>query len=120
MTRRMVHEPSYVSGTYANEDAGLCVGWVNHGGSLYDRMPLWNERRDVCLIFSGEGFVGVDEALQGRGAFESPGATHLMALYEAMGLGFIEKLSGWFSGLLLDLRTNSAVLFNDRYGLGRV
>ena len=121
MTRRMVHEPSYVSGTYANEDAGLCVGWVNHGGSLSDRMPLWNERRDVCLVFSGEGFVGVEEALQcGVRAVGSPGASHLMALYEAMGLGFIEKLNGWFSGLLVDLRRNLAVLFNDRYGLGRV
>ena len=64
MTRCMVHEPSYVSGTYANEDVGLCVGWVSHGGSFSDCMPLWNERRDVCLIFSGEDFMGVEEVLQ--------------------------------------------------------
>ncbi len=42
----MVHEPFYVSGTYANEEVGLCVGWVSHGGSFSDCMPLWNERRD--------------------------------------------------------------------------
>src|SRR5262245_2735580 len=121
MTKMMVHEPSCVSGTYANEDAGLCVGWVNHGGSFSDCMPLWNERRDVCLIFSGEDFTGAEEALQcGVRDFKSSRASHLTALHEAMGLRFIERLNGWFSGLLIDLRTNSAVLFNDRYGLGRV
>ena len=123
MTRCMVHEPSYVSGTYANEDVGLCVGWVSHGGSFSDCMPLWNERRDVCLIFSGEDFMGVEEVLQcgGRGRdFGSGSARYLIALYEAMGLRFIEKLNGWFSGLLVDLRRKVAVLFNDRYGLGRV
>ncbi|MGH8581562.1 MAG: asparagine synthase-related protein [Gammaproteobacteria bacterium] len=123
MTRCMVHEPSYVSGTYANEDVGLCVGWVSHGGSFSDCMPLWNERRDVCLIFSGEDFMGVEEVRQcgGRGCdYGSRGASYLIALYEAMGLRFIEKLNGWFSGLLVDLRKKVAVLFNDRYGLGRV
>ncbi len=103
----MLHEPFYVSGTYANEDVGLCVGWVSHGGSFSDCMPLWNERRDVCLIFSGEDFMGVEEVLQcgGRGRdFGSGGARYLIALYEAMGLRFIQKLNGWFSGLLVDLR----------------
>ena len=64
MTRCMVHEPSYVSGTYANDDVGLCVGWVSHARSFSDCMPLWNERRDVCLILSGEDFMGVGEVSQ--------------------------------------------------------
>ena len=120
----MVHEPFYVSGTYANLDVGLCVGWVSHGGSFPDRMPLWNERRDVCLIFSGEDFMGVEEVKQCGGGqehqFRSGSAACLVELYEVMGLRFIEKLNGWFSGLLVDLRTKVAVLFNDRYGLGGV
>jgi asparagine synthase (glutamine-hydrolysing) len=123
MTRCMVHEPSYVSGTHANENFGLCVGWVSHGASFSDCMPLWNERGDVCLIFSGEDFMGVEEVLRcgGRGGdFGTGGARYLIALYEAMGPRFIEKLNGWFSGLLVDLRRKVAVLFNDRYGLGRV
>ena len=123
MTRCMVHEPSYVSGTYANKDVGLCIGWVIHGGSFSDCMPLWNERRDVCLIFSGEDFMGTDEILRngGRGRDVGSGsASYLIALYEAIGLRFIEKLNGWFSGLLVDLRRRVAVLFNDRYGLSRI
>ena len=120
MTRYLVHEPSYVSGTYANEDVGLCVGWVSHGGSSSDCMPLWNERRDVCLIFSGEDFMDVGEVSQWLHGFGSGNAKYLITLYEAMGLRFIEKLNGWFSGLLVDVRRHLAVLFNDRYGLGRV
>jgi asparagine synthase (glutamine-hydrolysing) len=121
MTRRMVHEPSYVSGTYVNEDVGLCVGWVSHSGSSSDCMPLWNERRDVCLIFSGEDFMAVDDTpLRGTRDFESGSASYLIGHYETSGLRFIERLNGWFSGLLVDLRRNRAVLFNDRYGLGRV
>jgi asparagine synthase (glutamine-hydrolysing) len=119
----MMHEPFYVSGTYANEDMGLCVGWVSHAGSFSACMPLWNERRDVGLIFSGEDFMSLEEVRQcgGRGRdFGSGGAGYLIELYEAMGLRFIEKLNGWFSGLLIDLRRKVAVLCNDRYGLGRV
>jgi len=122
MTRCMVHEPSYVSGTYANEDIGVWVGWVSRGGSFSDCMPLWNEHRDVCLIFSGEDYMDREEVRRSGGghAYGSGSAKYLIALYEAMGPRFIEKLNGWFSGLVIDLRTNEAVLFNDRYGLGRV
>jgi hypothetical protein len=60
-------------------------------------MPLWNERRDVCLIFSGEYFMGIEEVLQCGGRerdFGSGGARYLIALYGGMGLRFIEKLNG--------------------------
>src|SRR5262249_33149280 len=117
MTRSMVHEPSHVSGTYTNKDIGLCVGWVSHGGSFSNSVPLWNERNDVCLIFSGEDFGAADEVRRSGFAargIEQHSAKYLIALYEAIGLHFIEKLNGWFSGLLVDLRTKTVVLFNDR------
>jgi asparagine synthase (glutamine-hydrolysing) len=123
MTRRMLHEPSYVSGTMAHEALGLHVGWVNHRGSFSDCMPLWNERRDVCLVFAGEDFMDAEDVRQLTGRpfdIRSVNATYLLALYEAVGRRFIEKLNGWFSGLLIDLRKNEAVLFNDRYGLSRI
>lgn len=123
MTRCMLHEPSYVSGTYTHQGLGVGVGWVSHGGSFADCMPLWNERRDICLVFSGEDFMDAGEVRQLCGRqfdVEAGNASYLIGLYEAIGLGFIEKLNGWFSGLLIDLRKNIVVLFNDRYGLGRV
>ncbi len=123
MTRCMLHEPSYVSGAYAHPALGVHVGWVSHGGSFADCMPLWNERRDVCLVFSGEDFIDADEVHQLCGVrldVQKANASYLITLYEAIGLQFIEKLNGWFSGLLIDLRKNLVVLFNDRYGLSRI
>jgi asparagine synthase (glutamine-hydrolysing) len=119
----MLHEPSYSWGTYANNEVGLAVGWVSHRGSISDGMPLWNERRDVGLVFSGEDFLGQAEAHRfGLRAheFASGTASYVIALYEALGSKFIEKLNGCFSGLLIDLRTSTVTLFNDRYGLARL
>ena len=47
-------------------------------------------------------------------------ASYLVHLYEEMGIRFIERLNGRFSGLLVDLRESKTVLFNDRYGLNRI
>jgi asparagine synthase (glutamine-hydrolysing) len=119
----MMHEPFYTSGTYVNERLGLWVGWINHSGSFTDCMPVWNETNDICLIFSGENFVDQSETdhlrLQGH-QFDMDNATYLVHLYEEMGLKFIKRLNGRFSGMLVDLRQQSNTLFNDRYGSDRI
>jgi asparagine synthase (glutamine-hydrolysing) len=123
MVKCMMHEPTYASGTYVNEQLGLWVGWVAHESSFVDCMPVWNESRDACLIFSGEDFRGLGEieALRSKGhKYAAENASYLVHLYEDMGLKFVEKLNGWFSGILVDLRDQKVVLFNDRYGLGRI
>jgi asparagine synthase (glutamine-hydrolysing) len=123
MVKCMMHEPSYTSGTYVNESLGLWLGWVSHGGSFSDCMPAWNETGDVCLIFSGEDFRDSAEitGLKVRGHEVDPeNASYIVHLYEEMGLHFVEKLNGCFSGVLVDLRKKRAVVFNDRYGLGRI
>ncbi len=119
----MMHEPYYNSGTYINERLGLWIGWIAHEGSFSDGMPIWNETKDVCLIFSGEDFTDLSEieALKARGhEVDSGNASYLVHLYEELKLKFIERLNGWFSGVLVDLREQKIVLFNDRYGLGRI
>lgn len=119
----MMHEPSYTSGTYANEQLGLWIGWVAHKDSFSDCMPVWNETRDVCLIFSGEDVTDPSEIqlLNARGhECKSENAGYLIHLYEEAGVKFIERLNGWFSGVLIDLREQKTILFNDRYGLGRI
>src|SRR5207237_3540595 len=52
--------------------------------------------------------------------FGSGDASYLVHLYEEMGCQFLERLNGWFSGVLLDLREQTLVLFNDRYGVNRI
>src|SRR5215813_6969670 len=97
MIECMVHEPFYTSGKYINKKIGIYVGWVCHSGSFSDCMPIWNGTKDICLIFSGEDFTGLNEIqhLRSRGhGFESKDASYLVRLYEEMGLGFIERLNG--------------------------
>src|SRR5262245_60691678 len=116
-------EPFYDSGTYVNKELGLWIGWVNRCGSFTDCMPVWNETRDVWLIFSGETFADPSEIEQLRRQghqFDSDNASYLVHLYEEMGLRFIDRLNGRFSGVLVDLQQQNVVLFNDRYGFDRI
>jgi asparagine synthase (glutamine-hydrolysing) len=123
MVKCMMHEPFYVSGTYIDEELGLWVGWANHQGAFADCLPVWNEKRDICLLFSGEDFsdrADIDALRMHGHEFGSDDASYLVHLYEEMGCEFLEKLNGWFSGVLLDLREQKVVLFNDRYGVNRL
>jgi asparagine synthase (glutamine-hydrolysing) len=123
MVKCLMHEPFYVSGTYTNEKLGLWGGWACHEGAFDDCLPIWNEKKDICLLFSGEDFADQADvdALRMRGhQFGSDDANYLVHLYEEMGCEFLEKLNGWFSGVLLDLREQKFILFNDRYGVNRI
>jgi asparagine synthase (glutamine-hydrolysing) len=123
MVKCLTHEPFYTDSTYINEELGLWSGWACHKGAFDDCLPIWNEKKDICLLFSGEDFADQADidALRMRGhEFGSEGASYLVHLYEEMGYEFLQKLNGWFSGLLLDLREQKCILFNDRYGVNRI
>src|SRR4030095_13139519 len=123
MVKCLRHEPFYMDGIYVNEKLGLWSGWACHKGAFGDCLPIWNEKKDICLLFSGEDFADQTDidALRTRGhEFGSDDASYLVHLYEEMGYEFLEKLNGWFSGVLVDLREQKLVLFNDRYGVNRV
>ena len=111
MVRCMQHERFYTSGTLLDQEFGLAVGWVCHENSYSDCLPIWNERKDVCLVFVGEHFGG---------ASGEESARSLLKLYEESGEKFFGGLNGIFSGFLFDRARRKAVLFNDRYGLSRV
>src|SRR5262245_7034655 len=123
MASAMMHEPFCATGTYVAQSLDLSLGWVVHRQSFADCMPVWNETRDICLVFSGEEFSEAGELrrLQSRGhAFASDNASYLVHLYEEQGSEFVSRLNGWFSGVLVDFRLQKIVLFNDRYGLNRI
>jgi len=113
MVQSLLHEPSYQSGSLLQENPALAAGWAFHRGSFADGLPAWNSRRDVCLIFSGEHFGPIN----GRAVSS---VADLVSFYDELGAKFFRSLNGIFSGVLLDLRENKVVLFNDRYGLGRI
>src|SRR5437667_8230081 len=123
MVKCLIHEPFYTNGTYVNEELGLWSGWACHKGAFGDCLPIWNEKKDICLLFSGEDFADQADidALRTRGhEFGSDDASYLVHLYEEVGCAFLEKLNGWFSGVLVDFREQKVVLFNDRYGVNRI
>jgi len=123
MNQCLMHEPFYKSGVHSNQGLNLAVGWVCLDGDFSDCLPVWNENRDVCLIFSGEDLAdeGLAAALKSNGhAFVPGNASYLVHLYEQLGVGFLEKINGWFSGVLVDLRQRKVLLFNDRYGMNRI
>jgi len=110
MTGSMVHEAFYRSGSLLRPDLGLAVGWVGHHGTLAATNPAWNEQQDICLIFAGEHYADGAEVKMDS----------LLQAYETRGEAFLTELNGVFCGVLIDLRRSKVVLFNDRYGLGRV
>ena len=123
MIRSLLHEDFYKFGTFISEEAGLAVGWVTHPGSFSDCMPVWNEEKNVCLIFTGEDYrdcSGLDRLRTGGHQFSAQNASYLVHQYEDLGCKFLERVNGWFSGLIIDTRDEQAFLFNDRYGIGRV
>jgi asparagine synthase (glutamine-hydrolysing) len=122
MVAALCHEPFYATGAWIDESLGVYVGWIARKGSFSDGMPLYNERRDVVLVFSGEEFPepGTALRLKERGhVLETDGASYLVHLYEE-GQSFPAGLNGRFHGLLIDLSRGSAILFNDRYGMHRI
>jgi asparagine synthase (glutamine-hydrolysing) len=123
MLKPMLHEPFYTSGSIEHEDLECGVGWVCHPGGFSDCMPVWNEAKDVCLIFTGEDFPEETslDGLKSKGhVFAGRNASNLVHLYEDLGIRFLEKINGWFSGILMDFRERKIILFNDRYGVNRI
>ena len=104
MTESMRHETFHVAGNLSVPELGVYAGWVAHENSLSAQNVFQNAARDVALIFSGENFSGEE----------------LVKRCERPGEKFYESLNGLFAGLLIDRQANQVVLFNDRYGVGRL
>jgi len=123
MVKTIARGPASSSGTYLHAATGLGIGWALHKGSFGDCLPAWNGKKDLAVFFAGENFAdaGEIEALGAKGAgLRAGGAGYLPYLVERRGENFAENLNGFFSGLVLDVSQNKLVLFNDRYGLGRI
>jgi asparagine synthase (glutamine-hydrolysing) len=122
MLETVRHESFYTTGTWIDESSGIYVGWAAQRGSFSDGMPLWNERRDVCLTFSGEEFPepGTPQRLKALGhELDVDGSSYLVHLYED-DPSFPAGLNGRFHGLLVDRNRQTAMLFNDRYAMHRI
>jgi asparagine synthase (glutamine-hydrolysing) len=122
MVETLCHESFYSTGTWIDGASGVYIGWVARRGSFSDGMPLRNERGDVVLAFAGEEFPEPDMAqrLKAQGhQLDVDGPSYLVHLYEE-DPSFPAGLNGRFHGLLMDRNRETALLFNDRYGMYRI
>ena len=122
MVSTICHEPSYSSGTWDSEALGVYAGWVARANSFADHMPLQDESGDRVLLFAGEEYSGsrVLSELRQRGhRIQDKPADYLVHIAEE-DAAFPRELNGRFHGLLMDRRTGTTTLFNDRYGMQRM
>jgi asparagine synthase (glutamine-hydrolysing) len=109
MLGTMRHESFYRTGTWIDEAAGVYVGWTALEGSFADSMPLRNEGGDCVLAFSGEEYS----------SSAGKAGSYLLDLYEREP-EFPRNLNGRFHGLVMDGRSGTATVFNDRFGMHRL
>ena len=122
MLESIRHESFYQTGTWIDESLGVYVGWTAWNGSFADRMPVFNEKRDISLIFSGEEYpdpATTCELKQKGHLIDAGQSSYLVHLYEEDS-HFPVGLNGLFHGLIADRTHATAVLFNDRYGMHRL
>src|SRR4051812_20734050 len=91
MVKCLLHEQFYTSGGYTNEQLGLWIGWTADTDSFSNCSPIWNEKKDICLIFSGEEFSDRADinGLKSKGHdFDPESASYLVHMYEELGPKF--------------------------------
>jgi asparagine synthase (glutamine-hydrolysing) len=123
MQGTMLHESFYSTGTYCEKSLGFYGGWTCLENSFCDCLPIFNETRDLVLLFSGEDNSNLENQnlLTGKNhVFDRKNAGYLIHLYEEKGKDFLAEINGLFHGIIIDLREKKLLLFNDRYGMQRL
>ena len=112
MLTTMRHEPEWVSAMTCAPELGVCAGWVNRAGSFAAMQSAEPSLHGPAVAFCGEC---VDEP-----ALTSSAGSSLLQRFAAEGAGFVARLNGSFSGVLIDRPGGKVMLFNDRYGSERI
>lgn len=120
MTEALCRESFHNRGTWGDPELGVYFGWTTLQGSFCDCLPVWNEKKDILLLFSGEHIADKEEVVELKRrnhAIRKPDASYLVHLYEEHGAyDFVRRLNGCFHGALVDMRIKKAFVFNDRFG----
>lgn len=123
MMQCMLHESFYVSGFYENDEIGVHIGWISHQNAFADCLPIYNDKKTVILLLTGEIFPSDEPSgiINSRGdTISHMDARNLVRLYDEQGDDFVKNMNGWFAGFLIDIARGRAILFNDRYGMHRL
>jgi len=121
MVRTLVHRGPDSEGFFLRGRSGLGMRRLRIIDLETGDPPLFNEARDVCVVFNGEiyNYRDLRRELEARGhRFSSRTDTEVIVhLYEEKGERFVESLRGMFAIALLDTRRNRLLLARDRIGI---
>lgn len=82
--------------------------------------PIYNRDNSICTVFNGEIFNYLElkeEYLKGYPFKTASDTEVIIALYEKLGLDFINHLNGQFAIAIYDLRRKKSILIRDRVGI---
>jgi len=121
MNSRLVHRGPDAEGSWIHQNVGL----AHRRLSIVDlsplgRQPMANEDETVWIVFNGEIYNHPQlrgELLACGHRFRSNTDTEvILHLYEEVGAGVAERLSGMFAFAIYDLRAKRLLLARDRVG----
>lgn len=119
MLRSVRHESFYRSGSWSNEELGLYTGWVGRGDEFPAEGPVHIGRGGVTWICYGGRVRGLGSGARVPGG-DSASTDGGPANQGNWWWQRLNRLNGIFQGLLVEPAAGTIVLFNDRYGLGRL
>jgi len=121
MAARMVHRGPDGEGYFTADGIALGVRRLAIIDPEHGDQPLFDERREIAVVFNGELYNHADlrNWLSARGhSFRSGSDGEIIPhLYEEYGEGFVELLNGIFAIALWDARKRTLHLFRDRFGV---
>lgn len=120
MTSALKHRGPDGSGYYVNG----CMGLGHRRLSIIDleggSQPIYNERKDICIVFNGEiyNFPELRKELVGKGHvfYTNTDTEAIVHLYEEMGERCVDRLRGMFAFAVWDARKGKLLLARDRVG----
>jgi len=123
MLAPLAHDPTCATRTFFDSRLRTWVGWAGPRNGTPEDIPVVNELRGIYLAFNGDEEANADNIASSLSTglpLSGERAGSLIRLYEDKGEDFVRTLNGPFSGVVADSRRNLVMLFNDRYGLGRI
>ncbi|MBN2738810.1 MAG: hypothetical protein JXR70_17640 [Spirochaetales bacterium] len=123
MVESMKHERFYRTTSYINKKMGVYIAGVALENSFADCMPLTTANKDKYLFISGECFTSdeyINHLNDGNVQIDNGNASFVLALYEQLGADFVTELNGWYHGIIVDLKKECVILFNDRFGVQKI
>lgn len=120
MLETLRHEPFYVSGELAAPELGVWAGWMAHPHSFASAVSGYQDPDGSALLFCGECFPSADGF--SSVVLDTPErfAAAVIAGCREQGIGYLRRLNGLFSGIVIDRTRRSCLVFNDRFGSERL